>query len=116
MSYSHTMHRSRAACCCQVSEESGSLSLFTRGLDVTLIGSVPSIAFYFGAYQFFLIFPFSIFPLLSLFLGPYLPSLSVWAPAIFFWFFCFFLFIFWSVPSIAVYFGAYQFVFFVSFY
>ena len=53
MSYSHTMHRSRAACCCQVSEESGSLSLFTRGLDVTLIGSVPSIAVYFGAYQFF---------------------------------------------------------------
>jgi hypothetical protein len=37
----------------KVSEESGCLSLFTRGLDVTLIGSVPSIAVYFGAYQFF---------------------------------------------------------------
>ena len=37
----------------QVSQESGSMALFTRGLDVTLIGSVPSIAVYFGAYQFF---------------------------------------------------------------
>ena len=37
----------------QVARESGSTALFTRGLDVTLIGSVPSIAVYFGAYQFF---------------------------------------------------------------
>ena len=36
----------------QVAAESGTLSLFTRGLDVTLIGSVPSIAVYFGVYQF----------------------------------------------------------------
>ncbi len=37
----------------KVADESGRMALFTRGLDVTLIGSVPSIAVYFGAYQFF---------------------------------------------------------------
>uniref|UniRef100_A0A7S4PML0 Mitochondrial carrier protein n=1 Tax=Guillardia theta TaxID=55529 RepID=A0A7S4PML0_GUITH len=36
----------------RVVKESGFCSLFTRGLDVTLIGSVPSTAVYFGVYQF----------------------------------------------------------------
>ena len=37
----------------QVRSEFGTMALFTRGLDVTLVGAVPSIAVYFGVYQFF---------------------------------------------------------------
>ena len=54
----------------QVTDETGAMSLFTRGLDVTLIGSVPSIAVYFGAYQFFK-------KTLSAHLGPAWPHTAV---------------------------------------